>query len=217
MDIPILEALDETERRQVLAACRRRRFKAQEVVFHEHDAADTFHLVTRGRFAVRRTTKLGDEVILRVLGRGSVFGEIALLGADHNRSATVFALEDAETLSIHRNDFDDLRRQHRGVDQFLLALSAEAIRDTSELVMEALHLNAEERVLRRLVMLTDVYDDDQPTVQIPLTQQFLASLAGTTRSTTNHTLRALEDDGVVELRRGSVVVVDRAELSRRTP
>lgn len=217
MDIPILEALDETERRQVLAACRRRRFSKHEVVFHEHDAADTFHLVSRGRFAVRRTTRLGDDVVLGVMGRGAVFGEIALLVADNHRSATVFALENSETLSIHRTDFDDLRRKHRGVDEFLLALSAEAIRRTSDLVMDALHLNAEERILRRLVLLVDVYDESLDVVTIPLTQQFLASLAGTTRSTTNHTLRALEADGIVELRRGSIIVVDDAELRRRAP
>jgi CRP/FNR family transcriptional regulator, cyclic AMP receptor protein len=207
--------LSETERRHVLAACRRRRFRKHEVVFHEHDAADTLHLVASGRFAVRRTTRTGDDMILRVLGRGAVFGEIALLGDDNRRSATVFALEAGETLSIHRADFDDLRGRHRGVDRFLLALSGDAIRSLSEQVMEALYLSADARLLRRLSMLAVVYDEGQETVTIPLTQQVLAELAGTTRSTTNHTLRALAADGLVELRRGSVIVLDRPALAQR--
>ena len=48
-----------------------------------------------------------------------------------------------------------------------------------------------------------------------LTQEDLASLAGTSRATVNRVLRQEERRGTVELRRGRASVLDLEELSRR--
>jgi CRP-like cAMP-binding protein len=44
------------------------------VVFHEGDPGDSLHRVTRGRFAARITTPLGDIATFAVHGPGEVFG-----------------------------------------------------------------------------------------------------------------------------------------------
>ena len=90
---------------RVLSIARRRTFARGEVVFHHDDPADTVHLIVSGRFAVRVRTPLGDTAILTVLGPGELFGEVALLGPEQRRTATVEALEAAETRSIFRDDF----------------------------------------------------------------------------------------------------------------
>lgn len=43
-----LDSLDPDEQQRVLAACRRRRFGTDEVVFHQGDPGDTLHLVRQG-------------------------------------------------------------------------------------------------------------------------------------------------------------------------
>jgi len=45
----LLDMLNEDERRPFLANARRRRFKHNEVVFHDGDPGDTLHLVVEGR------------------------------------------------------------------------------------------------------------------------------------------------------------------------
>jgi CRP-like cAMP-binding protein len=50
---------------------------------------------------------------------------------------------------------------------------------------------------------------------IPLTQEVLAEMAGSTRQTVNQVLREEQERGTVELRRGKTVVLDAAELARR--
>src|SRR5262245_33604145 len=110
----LLEGVPEEDVRALLSIARRRKFGRGEVVFHEGDPADTLHLVDKGRFGVRTQTALGDTAILSVLGPGDMFGELALLdvGEPQPRSATVSALEAAETRSVHRMDFERLRREH---------------------------------------------------------------------------------------------------------
>ena len=95
---------------------------------------------------------------------------------------------------------------------------AEEVRRLSGLLVEALHVPVDTRVVRRLVALTDAYRDpgsDGP-VEVPLTQEDLASLAGTSRATVNRVVGEAERAGVVELRRGRIIVLDREELERRS-
>src|SRR5690349_5178218 len=105
MQWPLLAALSDEDAQALLAGARRRTFARGEVVFHRGDPADTFHLIRKGRFAVRIVTPLGDEATLAVLGPADFFGELALLTPGAPRSASVAALEPAETLSVHQLDF----------------------------------------------------------------------------------------------------------------
>lgn len=211
MEYPLLASLTSEERRTVLSTARRRRFASGEVIVHEGDPGDAFHLIAKGRVGVRVTTPGGSVVLVNVHGRGSAVGEQALIDRAARRSATITALEPTETLSLSREAFDELRRRHPGVDRLLIeVLSAEVRRLTNRLA-EALYESAETRVVRRLVDLDLIYDG-----VIPLTQDSVASMAGTTRPTANGVLRALEADQVLALRRGRIEVLDRAALTARS-
>jgi len=211
----VLDSIPEEERRRVLSSARRRRFARREVVFHEGDPADSLHLIDKGRVAVRITTPLGDAATLAVLGRGEVVGEMAMLYDRGNRGATVVALEPTETLSISRDQFSELRDAYPGIDRFLVAAMAARIRRTDAHLVEALFIPVDRRLLRRLVALTEQYGHGGAGTEIPLTQDDLASLAGTSRATANRVLRDAEEAGVVRLRRGGVTVLQPEELARR--
>jgi CRP-like cAMP-binding protein len=51
--------------------------------------------------------------------------------------------------------------------------------------------------------------------EIPLTQEVLAEMAGTTRATLNQLLRSEQERGTLELRRGRTIVLDADEIARR--
>jgi CRP-like cAMP-binding protein len=211
-----LEGVPEEDRRRVLSATQRRRFARREVLFHEGDPGETVHLLDRGRVAVRITTPLGDVATLRVRGPGEVIGELALLGAAA-RTATVVALERTETLVLHRDQFVDLRQRYPSIDAFLVNLLAEEVGRLSGLLVEALYMPVDVRVIRRLIALTRMYaaGGDGAGTEIPLTQEDLASLAGTSRATVNRVLGEAEKAGTVEVRRGRITVLDPAGLERR--
>jgi CRP/FNR family transcriptional regulator, cyclic AMP receptor protein len=218
---PILSSLSEEDRRRVLASTRRRKYARREVLFHEGDPGDTLHLIDKGRVAVRITTPLGDVATLAVLGAGDVVGEMAVLSEGGRRGATVIALEPTETLGLQRDQFLELRRDHPAVDRFIIEVLASHVRRVDAHLMEALFVPVERRVLRRLVSLMDVYGGPGESGgagdggEIPLTQDDLASLAGTSRATVNRVLRQAEDAGWVSLGRGRIKVLDRERLTRR--
>jgi CRP/FNR family cyclic AMP-dependent transcriptional regulator len=216
-DWPLLRSLSEEDRRQVLSAARRRRFTRREVLFHEGDPGDTLHLIDKGRVAIRITTPLGDAATVGVLGRGDVVGEMAILEEGGRRGATVMALEATETLSIDRSAFIELRRRYPGVDLFIFDVLMANVRRVNVQLMEALFVPVDRRVVRRLLSLADIYAqrDQIDGVEVSLTQDDLASLAGTSRATVNRVLRQAEEAGAVSLSRGRIRVTDRALLAKR--
>ena len=207
--------MSDEDRKRLMEAATRRKFKRGEVVFHEGDAGDSLYLIDKGHVAIRVSTPLGDIATLVVLGPGDTFGEGALLAPNARRTASAVTVELLEARAIHRNDFETLRTQYPSMNQFVIdALSAQVRRLSAHLI-EALYVGIDTRIMRRLQSLAALYDDGSATIMIPLTQDDIATMAGTTRPSANRVLKAAEDAGIVLLHRGRVEVLDGALLERK--
>ena len=209
----LMDGVPEEEVRRVLSIARRRRFSRNEVVFHREDPGDSLHLISKGRLAIRIMTPVGDTVTIGIRGPGDSFGEMALVTEERKRSATVEALEEAETFAVYVVDFRRLCREHPSVNQVLVGFLAGELDRQNELLLEALYVPVERRVLRRLAELSALYAGRDSV--IPLTQEQLAEMAGTSRATVNRVLREEQARGTVELRRGRTAVLDAEAIARR--
>jgi len=206
----LLEEVPDADVQRLVSVSRRRRFSRNEVVFHRDDPADSLHLIEKGRVAIRIMTPLGDTATLAVRGPRESFGEMALVGAAR-RTATVAALDQTQTLAIYKDDFERLRADHPSVDDVLFAFLVAEVRTLDNRLLEALYVSADRRILRRLGDLVG----DVPGSELPLTQEELAELAGTSRSTVNRVLRNEERRGTVALSRGRIRVLDPTQVARR--
>jgi CRP-like cAMP-binding protein len=215
VNFDLLAGLSEADRRAVAARMVRRSFRKGETLFHEGDPGDSLHLIEKGRIAIRPSTPLGEVVTLAILGPGESFGEQALLSPDAKRTASAVALEPVETRVLYRSDVNDLRATQPSIDRFLVVLLAGQVRRLSQRVLEALYYPADRRVVRRLAELAVLYDEGVLPIVIGLRQDDVATMAGTTRSTTNRVLQQLVDAGVVALRRGRLEVLDLDALRTR--
>jgi CRP/FNR family cyclic AMP-dependent transcriptional regulator len=210
----LLDALADDDRRRLLATTHRRKFAAGEVIFHEGDRGDSVHLIEHGHVAIRVGSVLGDSAILTMLGPGSAFGELALIDGNERRSATVVAVVATDTRVVDHGEFARLRREHPQVQGFLVELLAAQVRRLSALAVEAMFVPADTRVLRRLIAVVDQLGEKHGTV-IALTQDDLASMAGTTRPTANRVLKRAEADGLLRLGRGRIEILDADRLAHR--
>jgi CRP/FNR family transcriptional regulator, cyclic AMP receptor protein len=203
--IDVFAAIPDHELR---ALGRRRTFARDEVVFHRDDPGDSLHRIDRGRFAARIVTPLGEVATVAVQGPGEVFGLFAVLAPGHRRTATVVALEHAETLSLAASDVHRLRRAHPEITEAILELLTEEVAETSERLVEALYTPASRRVTERLRALAELYADrvEDGRVVIPLSQEHLAGLAGSTRETVNRVLKSEQQRGRVDLGRNRITV-----------
>ena len=144
MEWRIFSGIPEEDVRAVLALARRSTYRRGEVVFHRYDPADAVHLVTKGRFDVRVATQHGDEVALAIRGPGETLGELAVV-TQAERSATVTALEPAETLVVRGSELRRLAQRHPSLDEVLVRLLAERVAFLSDRLVEAYTVDAETR------------------------------------------------------------------------
>ena len=90
-------------------------------IVRQGELADRFYLIRKGNVSVTQTGDGGDEVHLRDLGPGDVFGEIGLLRGT-SRTATVTAITDGSLLALEADAFRDLVSAGPGLSTRLLDL-----------------------------------------------------------------------------------------------
>jgi CRP/FNR family transcriptional regulator, cyclic AMP receptor protein len=213
VDWPLLRPLQEDDRRRVLAAASRHRYRRGEAIFREGDPGDSLHLLDKGHVAVQMTTPLGDVLTLAVLGPGEMFGELAALTTSPHRSATIRSLDPTETLVVSGEAFTELRHRHPSLNELLLELASARIPRLSGQIVEALFVRADKRVLRRVLALAELHGGGLAGTTIPVRQDDVAELAGTSRPTVNRALKEAEAGGAVALGRGRITVVDPDRLA----
>jgi CRP/FNR family cyclic AMP-dependent transcriptional regulator len=216
-DMDFLGSLPEATRARLLEQARRRHFERNAVVFRQGEPGGSVHLLQRGWLAVRVATSAGDMATLDLLSPGAVFGELSFLDtSDRNRSASVVAIEPSSTLEVPSAAFAEMCRRDGAAVAAVLVLMARREKRLTQRLVEALYVPVELRLVRRLVDLAARQaGSPDPPRSIPLTQDDLASLAGTSRETANRVLNRLEETGEIALHRGSLEVLDLAALERR--
>jgi len=89
--------------RRVLERSVPRKTAAGEVIVHQGDPADALYVIVTGKFEVTVPLADGTRRVVRMLGAGTTFGEIAVLdGAPRN--ADVTSSIDGEVLVLSSND-----------------------------------------------------------------------------------------------------------------
>jgi CRP/FNR family cyclic AMP-dependent transcriptional regulator len=203
--------------RILAGAMMRRRFRRNEVIFHQGDPGDSLHVVATGAVKIVLPSPEGEEAIIATLRPGDFFGELALLDGA-SRSATATAVEPVETLSLARAPFERLLDEDRGLRMALLSgLAAELRRLTGQ--VEELHfLDLAGRLAMRLVRLSrdrDPNANSEVRLDWPFTQSDLAAMIGGTRQSVNKLLSRLVEDGLVVIERDTLVIHNLEALEER--
>jgi predicted acylesterase/phospholipase RssA/CRP-like cAMP-binding protein len=107
-NVPVLIGLSDELRERLAAQVRDVRVLAGEWLMREGEPADSMFIVRSGRLEV--IDEGPPEALIRVLRRGDVLGELALLRRG-TRSASVRARRDADLLELGRAEFESLIEQ----------------------------------------------------------------------------------------------------------
>jgi CRP-like cAMP-binding protein/Zn-dependent protease len=116
--LPIFDDVPEETLNELAGRVRLHTYSRGQLVVRQGDRAEAFYVVRSGRLEVFETDPhKGSERVLRVLGRGESFGELAVVQASV-RTASVRALEEAEVFEIDRSTFQRLLAEMVQVPEF---------------------------------------------------------------------------------------------------
>jgi CRP-like cAMP-binding protein len=214
---PLLRDLSQEALGRLAAAARRRLYKRGEVIFHEGDPGEALLVLESGRVKVFTYADSGDETLLAILGPGECFGELALIDGEP-RSATIQAIEPVEAVSVGRAAFLQLVREHPPTAEHLMHRLAAKIRYLTDVVSDLAFLDLEGRLAKRLLELAEKHGQtagDEVLIELPLTQEDLASMVGATRASVNKLLGWYEDRGMIARRGRRIAVLQPDRLRSR--
>jgi CRP-like cAMP-binding protein len=218
----LCEAVDDRDKDavQALEAARSavRLYDRGEVIYALGDPADYVFKVITGWVSLHRDMPDGRRQIARFVLPGGLFG---IEAAGHPLGHTATAVTKISVCPIARPKFDDLRHRVPSLNERFIEYLEEENHHGFESLTVLGQGSAKERVATLIGELaaatTDVRSMDPGfVVKIPLTQRQIAEATGLTSIHVNRVLRQLREDGVIELRDGTLAVNNPRKLERLT-
>ncbi len=193
----------------------RRRFRRGQALFIEGDQAARVFLIERGWVAVMCTASSGREIMLGLRGRGDIIGELSALDGEP-RSATALALAEVEVIAAPGSALGQALEDPAAARDLIQVLAAR-LRDADRKRLEFASLDTLGRIAWRLLELGERFGQqtaDGIAVELPLSQEQLASWCGASRESTVKALAALRSLQCISTGRRSVAIRDLEALRR---
>ena len=194
-----------------------RTFNKDNVIILAEEEGDALFIIKKGQVKVSIVSEDGREVILSLLGDGTVFGELSLLDGKP-RSANVVATEDTVLIMLRRQDFLQLVHKAPQIAIELLAELASRLRRTDRQIEGLALLDVTSRISETLLQLASdsgVETEEGVVIHNRPTHQELANMSGTTRETVSRVLKRLEIQGYIHCK-GRVISIMREENWNRS-
>ena len=211
-NVSLFESLDQQELEALSDVTFTRTFSKDNVIILAEEEGDTLFILKKGQVKVSIVSEEGREVILSLLGPGSVFGELSLLDGKP-RSANVVATEETDLLMLRRADFLQLIYKTPQIATALLAELATRMRKTDRQIEGLALLDVTSRISDTLLQLATEQGAETAggvTIESRPTHQELANMSGTTRETVSRVLKRLEGQGYIN-RNGRKITILREE------
>lgn len=203
---PLFSGLGTESILKIAALCHAQNLAAGEVLFQKGDSGDALYGIRRGQIRIETGSAGGGRLTMNVLGAGDVFGEIAVLDGQ-TRTADATAAEASELFIVRRNDFLSYLESEPQVALKLIALLCQRIRLASDRFEEAVLLPLHVRLARRLCALAADFGSE-----VHISQEQLGIYAGAARESVNRQLQHWRQQGILELRRGCILLLNVARL-----
>lgn len=213
--VDLFQGLDDDALGDVARCSTAYRIPKGEAIFCQGDEAGAFFILTEGRLKVTQTTAEGDQVLVRHIGPGEMFGCVAVLGP-RRYPGTAEAIVDSEAIGWTARMTADLMERHPRIALNALDTIGGRLQETQDRLREMSTETVERRIahaLLRLVRQAGRPVEDGMLIDFPLSRQDIGELAGATLHTVSRTLSAWEERGLIGGGRQRVIVRDPEALA----
>lgn len=212
--IPWFAVLDQPGWDELLKVTQLRSYQPGDVIFGEGDQPEALYLVCRGWVKAVKLSRDGREQILDFMGPGQPLN-VAPVFAEQAHPATLIAQEACELWAIPQSTLLELLDRYPRMARLIIKTLAGRLLHTISLI-EDLSLRPVVSRLAKLLLMQ--LADDQQTV-IPrqrwATQAEIAARLGTVPDVVNRALRSLADEGLIQVNRHQIIILNRAGLAAK--
>lgn len=198
------QEMEEMDRSTTMSTC-----EPGRVFYGPDEAGEVLFLLKKGRVQLYRLSTEGKKLVVAVLEKGAIFGEMSLVGQGmHNTFAE--AVDECTLCVMSRMDVERIVEEKPQVALRFLESMAIRLRET-EAKLEDLAFKS--IPVRLAALLQDLAGESNSGDTIEgYTHQDLAEMLGTYRETATQTLNEFKSHGWVEIGRKRIRIVDPSAL-----
>jgi CRP/FNR family transcriptional regulator, nitrogen oxide reductase regulator len=206
--VDIFADLDERAVEDVLRAAHRRKVAKGETAFRQDEEAGAFYVLTAGRLKVTQVTAEGQQVVVRFIGPGEMFGCVAVFGG-RCYPGTATAVEECRMIGFTKATMQHLMERHPRLAINTMGTIGGRLQETQARLRELSTERVERRIAHALIRLAE--QAGRPVASgivfdFAISRQDVAEMSGTTLHTVSRTLSAWEAQGIVEGGRQKITI-----------
>jgi CRP/FNR family cyclic AMP-dependent transcriptional regulator len=213
-ELDLFEALADDEIDALARKVRTVSWQAGATIFEEGDRGEECYVIHQGRVKVVRRLVDGQPITLAQVGHGAIVGELALFASDR-RSATLQAIEGTTAVAISREDLMAILHGNAEAAISMAVHVAGLLQQTQDRHFASATSTVNGRILATLLAQVEARQARQPgeeNVELVGSTSDLARLAGAQKDEAARVLHWLENEGVIRLKRGRIIVRSPAAL-----
>ena len=194
--LPIFRALDEERLAMISRLSTLRSVPRNTIVLKEGDKTDNVYFVLNGALKVLVSDDEGREVILSILGRGDLFGEMGVID-DDARSATVVAAQSSDLVVISKSDFKATLAENFDIALYLMRSLVQRLRSADRTIESLALLDVYGRVARLLLEMAETGPTGEKVVKHKPSRQDIAKMVGASREMVSRVMKDLQSQGLI--------------------
>jgi CRP-like cAMP-binding protein len=213
--ISLFRSLDSAGIRRLDTQCIWRRASRNEWIIDYEDPSTDVYFVLSGTVQVKLRSVSGREALLREINAGEFFGELAAIDG-RPRSSGIVATTEVTVARMPASVFRNALHSYSDVGDQVLQLLAGQVRALANRVNEFTTLDVRYRIYAELLRLSrpEAGKADSAVVSPPPVHAEIAARVSTRRESVARELKALERAGLIERRRGALVLTDTLALRK---
>jgi CRP/FNR family transcriptional regulator, cyclic AMP receptor protein len=215
---PLFSVLRGEDMRDLSAKFHAVRYRKGEVIFREGEPAERLFLIDHGRVKLSIASPTGQELLVAVLGRGQIFGELAVVDRG-NREMDARAMEDARLFTLATDVFWSMIEGRPALARRLLELMGRRLRRADQAAQDLVFFDGATRLARKLLELAEEHgeanDEGGIVITSRVTQEEMAQMIGVSRESANRLIASFAGRGWIEWNDGRPLILRPEQLMRR--
>lgn len=196
--------LEEMDRQITMASC-----ETGKIFYMPEDSGEVLFLLKKGRVQLYRISPNGKKLVVSTLGPGAIFGEMSLVGQGmHNTFAE--SVDDCLLCVMSRADVERLMREKPMVAFRFVEALGDRVTQLESRLEEIAFKSIPARLASLLLRLAD--EQGNGDAVNGFTHQDLGEMLGTYRETITQTLNDFKAEGLIEISRKHIGLLDRDSL-----
>lgn len=214
--IPVFSELPEATLLEVSRLQKIKAYKKGDLIIYEGDTGKGFFFIKCGKVKIYKTSVDGRDITLNILGEGSIFAEVTLFN-DVTYPATVEVLEDSQIGMILNGDIEKLILKNNNLALQIIKVLNKRLYSSQMTIKEMAFSDTYFRTCKILLNLCETHGKNIPEgieIDINITRQDIANMAGTSRETVSRIISELKKEDIINNDSKKLIITNIKELEK---